>query len=105
MYAVIRSGGKQYRVAEGDTVQLERDVLALAKDNKVTFGDVLMIGGVDQPKVGAPTVDGASVEATLLREERGQKVIVFKKKRTKQYKRKHGHRQDLVQVRIDRIQA
>jgi large subunit ribosomal protein L21 len=105
VYAVIRSGGKQYRVAEGDTLQLERDVLALAKDNKVTFGEVLMVGGIDQPKVGAPAVEGASVSATLLREERGEKVIVFKKKRRKQYKRKHGHRQDLVQVRIDRIQA
>ena len=105
MYAVIRSGGKQYRVAEGDTLQLERDVLALAKDNKVTFGEVLMVGGIDQPKIGAPAVEGASVSGTLLREERGEKVIVFKKKRRKQYKRKHGHRQDLVQVRIDRIQA
>jgi large subunit ribosomal protein L21 len=103
VFAVIRSGGKQYRVAEGDTLQVERDVLALAKDNQVTF-DVLMLGG-DTPKVGAPLVEGASVVATLLREERGQKVIVFKKKRTKQYKRKHGHRQDLVHVRIDRIQA
>lgn len=102
MYAVIRSGGKQYRVAEGETVRLERDVLASAKDDKVTFGEVLLVGG-DETKVGTPLVSGASVTGTLLREERGEKVIVFKKKRRKQYKRKHGHRQDLVEVRIDSI--
>ena len=104
MYAVIRSGGKQYRVAEGETVKLERDVLASAKDDQVTFGEVLMLGG-DTPKVGAPFVSGASVLGTLIREERGEKVIVFKKKRRKQYKRKHGHRQDLVEVRIDSIRV
>ena len=104
MYAVIRSGGKQYRVAEGETLRVERDVLASAKENQVTFSEVLMIGG-DQPKVGTPTVSGASVIGTLLREERGEKIIVFKKKRRKQYKRKHGHRQDLVEVRIDSIKA
>jgi large subunit ribosomal protein L21 len=104
VYAVIRSGGKQYRVAEGETVKLERDVLASAKDDQVTFGEVLMLGG-DTPKVGAPFVSGASVLGTLIREERGEKVIVFKKKRRKQYKRKHGHRQDLVEVRIDSIRV
>ena len=104
MYAVIRSGGKQYRVAEGDTVKLERDVLASVKDDVVTFADVLMLGG-DSPKVGSPLVSGASVLGTLVREERGEKVIVFKKKRRKQYKRKHGHRQDLVEVRIDSIRV
>jgi large subunit ribosomal protein L21 len=102
VYAVIRSGGKQYRVAEGETVRLERDVLALANDEKVTFSEVLLVGG-DETKVGLPTVSGASVIGTLVRESRGQKVIVFKKKRTKQYKRKHGHRQDMVEVRIDSI--
>jgi large subunit ribosomal protein L21 len=78
-------------------------VLASLKDSQVTFSDVLLVGG-DESKVGAPLVAGASVLATLVREERGEKVIVFKKKRRKQYKRKHGHRQDLVEVRIDRIQ-
>ena len=104
MYAIIRSGGKQYRVAEGESLRVERDVLGSAnKDSKVTFSEVLMIGG-DQPKVGAPTVAGASVVATVLRESRGDKVIVFKKKNRKNHtKRKHGHRQDLVEVRIDSI--
>jgi large subunit ribosomal protein L21 len=103
VYAIIRSGGKQYRVAEGDRLQVERDVLGNADQDKITFSEVLMIGG-DQPKVGNPTVQGASVVATVLRETRGQKIIVFKKKRRKNHtKRTHGHRQDVVEVRIDSI--
>jgi large subunit ribosomal protein L21 len=103
VYAIIQSGGKQYRVAEGDRLQLERDVLGSAENEKVTFSEVLMVGG-DQPKVGSPTVQGASVVATILGEMRGEKIIVFKKKRRKNHtKRTHGHRQDVVEVRIDSI--
>ncbi|MEA2239018.1 MAG: large subunit ribosomal protein [Thermoanaerobaculia bacterium] len=103
MYAIIRSGGKQYRVAQGETLYVERDVLSNADQEKVTFSEVLMVGG-DQPKVGVPMVSGASVMATVVRELRGDKIIVFKKKRRKNHtKRKHGHRQDLVQLRIDSI--
>jgi large subunit ribosomal protein L21 len=103
VYAIIRSGGKQYRVAEGDRLQVERDVLGSADQDKVTFSEVLMVGG-DQPKVGNPTVQGASVVATVLGEGRGDKIIVFKKKRRKNHtKRKHGHRQDVVELRIDSI--
>ena len=103
MYAIIQSGGKQYRVAAGDRLKVERDVLGSAKEDKVTFSEVLMIGG-DQPKVGAPTVQGASVLATVVSEMRGEKIIVFKKKRRKNHtKRTHGHRQDVVEVRIDSI--
>lgn len=103
MYAIIRSGGKQYRVSEGEILKVERDVLGSADKDKVTFSDVLMIGG-DQPKVGSPMVSGASVVATVLREGRGEKIIVFKKKRRKNHtKRTHGHRQNLVEVRIDSI--
>ena len=103
MYAIIRTGGKQYRVAEGDRIQVERDILGSADQDKVTFSEVLMLGG-DQPKVGGPTVAGASVKATILGEIRGEKIIVFKKKRRKnQTKRKNGHRQDLVDIRIDSI--
>lgn len=103
MYAIIQSGGKQYRVAAGDRLQVERDVLGSAKEDKVTFSEVLMIGG-DQPKVGVPTVEGASVLATIVSELRGEKIIVFKKKRRKNHtKRTHGHRQDVVEVRIDSI--
>lgn len=103
MYAIIQTGGKQYRVAEGDRLQVERDVLGNASEDKVTFSDVLMVGG-DQPKVGNPTVSGASVVATVVRETRGDKIIVFRKKRRKNHiKRKHGHRQDVVELRIDSI--
>ena len=103
MYAIIQSGGKQYRVAAGDRLKVERDILGSADKDKVTFSEVLMIGG-DQPKVGAPTVQGASVLATIVSEMRGEKIIVFKKKRRKNHtKRTHGHRQDVVEVRIDSI--
>jgi large subunit ribosomal protein L21 len=103
VYAIIQSGGKQYRVAAGDRLKVERDVLGSAKEDKVTFSQVLMIGG-DQPKVGVPTVEGASVLATIVSESRGEKIIVFKKKRRKNHtKRTHGHRQDVVEVRIDSI--
>ena len=105
MYAIIRSGGKQYRVAQGERLFVERDVLGSADKDKVTFSEVLMVGG-DSPKVGAPTVSGASVVATVLRETRGEKIIVFRKKRRKNHtKRKHGHRQDVVELRIDSINA
>ena len=103
MFAIIRTGGKQYRVSEGESILVERDVLGSVKDDKVTFGEVLMIGG-EKPQVGAPTVSGASVSATVVRESRGDKIIVFKKKRRKNHaKRKHGHRQDLVELRIEEI--
>jgi large subunit ribosomal protein L21 len=103
VYAIIRSGGKQYRVAAGDRLQVERDILGSVDQDKVTFSEVLMIGG-DQPQVGSPTVQGASVIATVVREMRGDKIIVFKKKRRKNHtKRTHGHRQDVVDVRIDSI--
>ena len=103
MYAIIRSGGKQYRVAEGETLRVERDILGSADKDKVTFSEVIMIGG-DEPKVGSPTVQGASVLATVLRESRGEKIIVFRKKKRKNHtKRKHGHRQEMVELRIDSI--
>jgi len=103
VYAIIQSGGKQYRVAAGDRLKVERDVLGSINEDKVTFSEVLMIGG-DQPKVGIPTVEGASVAATVMGETRGEKIIVFKKKRRKNHtKRTHGHRQNVVEVRIDSI--
>ncbi|MGH9456995.1 MAG: 50S ribosomal protein L21 [Thermoanaerobaculia bacterium] len=103
MYAVIRTGGKQYRVEEGSRLLVERDVLGRVEGEKVRLGDVLMIGG-DSPKVGAPLVEGASVEATVIREVRGEKIVVFHKKRRKNHtKTKAGHRQDLVEIRVDAI--
>jgi len=105
VFAIIRSGGKQYRVAEGERLYVERDVLGNAEKDKVTFSEVLMIGG-DKPKVGSPTIDGATVVATILRESRGEKIIVFRKKRRKNHtKRKRGHRQAMVELRIDSIKG
>jgi len=105
VFAIIRSGGKQYRVAEGERLFVERDVLGNAEKDKVTFNEVLMIGG-DKPKVGSPTINGATVSATVIRESRGAKIVVFKKKRRKNHtKRTHGHRQDMVELRIDSIKG
>ena len=105
MFAIIRSGGKQYRVTEGERLLVERDVLGNAEKDKVTFEEVLMIGG-DKPKVGSPTINGATVSATILRESRGHKIVVFRKKRRKNHtKRKRGHRQDMVELRIDSIKG
>jgi len=103
VYAIIRTGGKQYRVAEGETLFVERDALASLDGETISLGDVLMVGG-DDPKFGNPLVQGAAVSATVLGESRGDKIIVFRKKRRKNHtKRKMGHRQDLVQIRIDSI--
>jgi len=105
VFAIIRSGGKQYRVTEGERLLVERDVLGNAEKDKVTFEEVLMIGG-DKPKVGSPTINGATVSATILRESRGHKIVVFRKKRRKNHtKRKRGHRQDMVELRIDSIKG
>jgi large subunit ribosomal protein L21 len=105
VFAIIRTGGKQYRVAEGDRLFVERDVLGNASKDKVTFQEVLMIGG-DKPRVGSPTISGATVSATVLGESRGDKIVVFRKKRRKNHtKRKRGHRQEMVELRIDSIKG
>jgi len=100
MYAVIKTGGKQYKVEEGDRIQVEK--LNAAKGEEVAFGDVLFIGG-EQCILGKPTVDGASVKAQVVRQMRAPKVIIFKMKRRKGYHKKQGHRQDLTEVRITAI--
>lgn len=105
MYAVIETGGKQYRVQEGDILDVER-ISGVSDDQKdVVFDRVLLIGDGDDIKVGKPVVEGAQVSAELVNEVRGPKVIVFKFKRRKQYRRKNGHRQNLHRVRIQGIQA
>ena len=103
MYAVIRTGGKQYRVAENDVIRVER--LVGEAGDSLTLTDVLMVGGEGDPRVGAPLVEGAAVTATLVEQARGDKVIIFKKKRRQNYRRKRGHRQDLTVLRITGIQA
>lgn len=104
MYAVIQTGGKQIRVAEGDVVRVERLTREpLAKGAEVVLGEVLAVGADDGLRLGTPLVAGASVKGVVVRETRGPKLIVFKKKRRKQFKRTHGHRQNLVEIRIAAI--
>jgi large subunit ribosomal protein L21 len=99
-YAIIRSGGKQFRVAEGETVRLPS---LIAEAGKTVEFDVLVVGGDNETRVGSPTVDGARVAGTVVGHGRGDKIIVFKKKRRKQYKRTQGHRQNYTAVKIDSI--
>ena len=103
MYAIIRTGGKQYRVAQGDTIYVER--LEAPVGEKVTLGEVLFVGGGDQgeSKVGAPLIDKASVAATVVDLGRDHKVRVFKYKKRKHYRRTRGHRQGYTALRIDSI--
>jgi len=98
MYAVIRTGGKQYRVAADDIVEIEK--IAGQPGEMVTFSEVLMIGGNGESQIGTPLIEGASVTAELLEQKRARKIIVFKKKRRKNYRRKKGHRQHLTRLRI-----
>ena len=100
MYAIIATGGKQYKVSEGDIITVEK--LYTNAGDKVTFDQVLAIGG-DSLKVGTPTVDGASVEASVLKQGRAKKVIVYKYKPKTGYHKKNGHRQPFTQVKIDKI--
>lgn len=97
MYAVIKTGGKQYRVAEGDVIRVEK--LDAEVGGTIDLSDVLMLGG-DAVKIGAPLVEGASVRAEVLSHIRGDKVIIFKKKRRKHYQRTRGHRQHHTVLRI-----
>ncbi len=101
MYAVIKTGGKQYRVAKDDIIIIEK--LDGEAGASVEFGEVLMVGEGESVKVGAPTVAGAKVTAELVEQARGPKVIAFKKRRRKNSRRKRGHRQDLTKVRITSI--
>lgn len=100
-YAIIRSGDKQFRVTPGAVVRIPRVSGDVGSTH--TFGDVLVYGDGDNVKVGSPVVDGVGVQGTILEHARGPKIIVFKMKRRKQYKRKQGHRQDFTAVRIDSI--
>ena len=105
MYAVIETGGKQYRVAQGDVIEIERAELSGKSKRAVQFDRVLMVSGDKGVRVGDPVVGGAKVTGKLLDEIRGPKVTVFKKKRRKGYKRLRGHRQELMRVEIEKIQA
>ena len=101
MYAVIKTGGKQYRVAKDDVLTVEK--LDVKDDGKIEFAEVLLVGAGPDVKVGQPLLAGAKVTAELVEQTRGPKVIAFRKRRRKNSRRKHGHRQDLTTIRITGI--
>lgn len=102
MYAVIKTGGKQYKVAQGDRLRIEK--LPASVGDTVTFDEVLLVGG-DAIKIGAPLVAGAKVEAKVIAQDREKKIIVFKFRRRKNYRRKNGHRQPFTALEITGIKA
>src|SRR3954454_13829438 len=101
MYAVIRTGGKQYRVAKDDVISVEK--LAGEPGSTISLSDILMVGEGDEATTGTPLVTGAAVSATVVEHKRGDKVIIFKKNRRHNYRRKNGHRQAITVLRIDAI--
>ena len=103
MYAVIVTGGKQYKVSEGDTLFVEK--LEVEEGSSVTFDKVLMAGEGDDVKVGAPTLDGATVEAKVVKNGKAKKIYVFKMKRKKNERTKKGHTQPYTKVEITKINA
>ena len=100
MYAIIATGGKQYKVTEGDIIRVEK--LDAAEGDKITFDQVLMIGG-EETLIGNPVVDGAKVAATVTANDKADKVVVYKYKRKTGYHKKNGHRQLFTEVKIDSI--
>ncbi len=103
MYAVIETGGKQYRVAPGDVIDVERGASS-ESDGSLRFDRVLMVNGDNGAQLGSPVVSGALVKASVVGEVRGPKIRVFKKKKRTTYRRTKGHRQDLLRVRIEGIE-
>lgn len=103
MYAVIKTGGKQYRVAKGDTLRVEKLVGETGKT--IEFTDVLLVADGDKFRIGAPLVKGAKVTAEVLGQEKGEKLIVFKFRRRKAYRKKTGHRQTYTALKITGISA
>ncbi|MEA2007171.1 MAG: 50S ribosomal protein L21 [Patescibacteria group bacterium] len=103
MIAIIRTGGKQYKVAEGDVIEVEK--IEGEKDGKIVFFDVLFVGDEKDAKIGIPTVKGAKVEAVIVEQKKGEKVTIIKHKAKKRYLKKMGHRQMLTKVEIKKISA
>ena len=103
MYAVIATGGKQYRITEGQELRVEK--LPGAAGDKVVFDRVLMVGAGAESRIGTPTIDKATVEAEITGQGRARKIVVFKFKRRKKYRRKAGHRQPFTSLRITGIKA
>ncbi|NTV96176.1 MAG: 50S ribosomal protein L21 [Thiobacillus sp.] len=103
MYAVIRTGGKQYKVAAGGKLKVE--TLPAEVGSEILINDVLMVADGEDIKIGTPVVAGASVKATVLSHGRGEKVMIFKMRRRKHYRKTQGHRQNYTEIRIDGISA
>jgi large subunit ribosomal protein L21 len=103
MYAVVRTGGKQYRVEPGTSFRVEK--LDGAVGDNVELSEVLLVGEQDSSTIGTPLVDGAKVVGTITAQARGPKIIIFKMKRRKGYRRKAGHRQSYTEIRVDAIEA
>ncbi|MRR08278.1 MAG: 50S ribosomal protein L21 [Deltaproteobacteria bacterium] len=101
MYAVIKTGGKQHRVSEGDVLKIEK--LEGQKGDTIVFEEVLLVSKEDQTRVGTPIVEGAKVVGEIVNQGKGPKIIIFKKKRRKGFLKKTGHRQPLTEVRIKEI--
>ncbi len=103
MYAVIKTGGKQYRIAAGEKLKIEQIPADIGQE--ITLDEVLSVGEGDQIKIGTPHVDGAVVKATVLAQGRHDKVKIFKMRRRKHYQKRQGHRQNYTEIRIDSISA
>lgn len=103
MYAVIKTGGKQYRVQQGDVIFVEK--IDSQADEAVTFEEVLLVNDGDQTRIGAPTVAGAKVEGKVLGQVKGQKIVVYKYKAKKNERKKQGHRQPYTKIEITAINA
>lgn len=103
MYAVLRTGGKQVRVAPGDSVRVEK--LEGAVGDPVELNEVLLVGGDEGARIGTPLVEGAKVVGTIAAQGRGPKLVIFKMKRRTGYRRKRGHRQSYTEIRIDGIEG
>ena len=101
MYALVRTGGKQYRVAKNDTILVER--IAADEGTEVILDDVVMLGDGDKVTIGTPRVEGAAVSATVVSQTRGPKIIIFRRKRRKNHRRTQGHRQDLTLLKINAV--
>jgi large subunit ribosomal protein L21 len=103
MYAVVRTGGRQFRVAQGESVRVEK--LPGAVGDQVELAEVLLVGSDGEPRVGAPVLAGAKVVGTIVAQGKAPKLTMFKMKRRKGYRRKYGHRQLYTEIRVDRIEG
>lgn len=101
MYALVRTGGKQYRVAKDDTILVER--ITADEGAEVILDDIVMLGDGDKVTIGTPRVEGAAVSATVVRQTRGPKIIIFRRKRRKNHRRTQGHRQNLTLLKINAV--